>query len=157
MDHIPQPLSGLTRRDHLLRVLLFVAATALLVYFLPRSDKDHYTYEVNRPWSYALLTAPFDIPEHLDSVSAALIKDSIDTHFEPVYKRDAALEKTIISDYSTRLNEATGLDITPAQKNQIIKAIRTIYENGIVSPETYAKISEGELPAVRFVHDNMAI
>lgn len=157
MDHIPQPLTGLTRRDYILRVLLFLAATALIVYFLPRSDKDHYIYEVNRPWSYALLTAPFDIPEHLDSVSASRIKDSIDTHFEPVFKRDLALEKIIISDYSTRLTSTPGLDITPAQKNHIIKAIRTIYENGIVSPETYDKISGGKLPAVRFVHDNVAI
>lgn len=140
-----------------LRVILFIAAVALLVYFLPRTDKNHFVYEVNRPWKYALLTAPFDIPVHLDSVSAARVKDSIDASFEPVFKRDLAMEKTAISDYTTRLNSAQGLNITPSQKNQIIKAIRQIYENGIVSPDIYAKIESGELPSVRFVHDNVAI
>ena len=144
-------------RDIILRAALFVASVALLVYFLPRTDKDRFIYEVNRPWSYALLTAPFDIPEHLDSVSASHLKDSIDARFEPVFKRDLALEKTIISDYSARLNATPGLDITPAQRNQIIKAIRTVYENGIVDRDTYARITEGKLPAVRFVHDNVAI
>ncbi len=140
-----------------LRVILFIGTLALLVYFMPRTDKNHFVYEVNRPWKYALLTAPFDIPVHLDSVSAARVKDSIDANFEPVFKRDIAMEKTIISDYTTRLNSTEGLDITPAQKNQIIKAIRQIYENGIVKRDVYAKIAAGELPAVRFVHDNVAI
>lgn len=150
-------MTRLTTRDIVLRSLLFAASVALLVYFLPRTDKDRFIYEVNRPWSYALFTAPFDIPEHLDSVSATRIKDSIDAHFEPVFTRDAALEKTIVSDYTTRLNATETPDITPAQKNQIIKAIRTIYENGIVDRDTYARISDGSLPAVRFVHDNVAI
>ncbi len=140
-----------------LRVFLFLCAVALLVYFLPRTDKNHFVYEVNRPWKYALLTAPFDIPVHLDSVSASKVKDSIDANFEPVFKRDLALEKTMVSDYTTRLNTTQGLEITPAQKNQIIKAIRQIYENGIVSREVYSKIESGEMPMVRFVHDNVAI
>ena len=140
-----------------LRALLFFAAVTLIVYFLPRTDKNHYIYEVNRPWSYALLTAPFDIPVHLDSASVAVLKDSIDRNFEPVYVRDLAAEKTLISDYTTRLNSAKGLDITPAQKNQIIRAIRNIYENGIVDRDTYQRIASGQLPSVRFIHDNVAI
>lgn len=150
-------MNTLTQRKISLRVLLFVAAVTLIVYFLPRTDKDHYIYEVNRPWSYALLTAPFDIPVHLDSASMALVKDSIDMHFEPVYVRDLAAEKTLISDYTMRLNSTPGLNITPAQKNQIIKAIREVYDNGIVDRDTYQRIAAGNLPSVRFVHDNVAI
>ena len=146
----------MTRQQITLRVLLFIAAVGLIVYFLPRADKNKYVYEVNRPWSYTLLTAPFDIPVHLDSVSAAQVMDSINTHFVPVYKRDLAAEKTLISDYTTRLN-AADLGITPDQKNQIIKAIRTIYDDGIVDRDTYQRISSGQLPTVRFVHDNVAM
>ena len=140
-----------------LRILLFIAVVSVTVYFLPRSAENHYTFEEGRPWSYALLTAPFDIPIHLDSLSAAKVKDSIDTHFEPVFTRDLTAAKTIISDYTTRLNATKDLDITPAQRNQIIKEIRKVYENGIVDRDTYAKISSGKLPTVRFIHDNVAI
>lgn len=140
-----------------LRILLFLIVVSVTVYFLPRSAENHYTFEEGRPWSYALLTAPFDIPIHLDSLSAARVKDSIDTNFEPVFTRDVTAEKTIISDYTTRLNAATDLDITPAQRNQIIKEIRKVYENGIVDRETYARISTGQLPSVRFIHDNVAM
>ena len=67
-----------------------------------------------------MLTAPFDIPVHLDSLSSARLKDSIDAAFEPVYVRDLAAEKTLISEYTTRLNATTLPDVSPAQKNQII-------------------------------------
>ena len=150
-------MTHLKPRDIVLRVLLYLASVALIVYFLPRSDKDRFVYEVNRPWNYALLTAPFDIPEHLDSVSASRIKDSIDARFEPVFMRDLAREKTLISDYTTRLNSTPGLDISPAQRNQIIRAIRSVYENGIVDRDTYDRIAAGELPTVRFIQNNVAI
>lgn len=150
-------MKTLLSRQITLRILLFIAVVSVSVYFLPRTGENHYTFEEGRPWSYALLTAPFDIPIHLDSMSAARVKDSIDRNFEPVFTRDLTAEKTIISDYTTRLNAATDLNITPAQRNQIIKEIRKVYENGIVDRETYAKISTGQLPAVRFIHDNVAI
>jgi len=150
-------MKTLPSRQLSLRVILFVVLVGAIVYFLPRTDENHYAFEEGRPWSYALLTAPFDIPIHLDSLSVARVKDSIDANFEPVFTRDIATEKTIISDYTTRLNAATGLDITPAQRNQIIKEIRRVYENGIVDNDIYSKISAGNLPAVRFIHDNVAI
>lgn len=140
-----------------LRALLFIIVVSVTVYFLPRTGENHYDFEEGRPWSYALLTAPFDIPIHLDSLSAARVKDSIDSHFEPVFIRDITTEKTTISDYTTRLNAATDLNITPTQRNQIIKEIRKIYENGIVNRDTYNRIASGKLPAVRFIHDNVAI
>ena len=150
-------MNHLSQRDLSLRVLLFIVVVAAIVYFLPRSGENHYTYEEGRPWSYALLTAPFDIPVHLDSVSAAKLKDSIDANFEPVYMRDLTLEKTIISDYITRLNAAKDLGITPAQKNMIINQIKEVYDNGIVDRDTYSRITARQLPAVRFIHDNVAI
>lgn len=150
-------MKSMPSRQLSLRILLFIAVVSVTVYFLPRSAENHYTFEEGRPWSYALLTAPFDIPIHLDSLSAAKVKDSIDTHFEPVFTRDLTAEKTIISDYTTRLNATKDLDITPAQRNQIIKEIRKVYENGIVDRDTYAKISSGKLPTARFIHDNVAI
>ena len=71
------PMQVKVSRQILSLAALFIAAVAVIYYFLPQNDSDSYNYEVNHPWSYALLTAPFDIPIHLDSVSAASIKDSI--------------------------------------------------------------------------------
>lgn len=156
MKPIPSEIPAILSRRNLLRFIMFAIPVALIVYFLPRKDKNSYIYEEGRPWTYALLTAPFDIPVHLDSMSVQHIRDSIDAQFEPVFVRDLTKEKTIISDYTTRLN-ALSHSITPSQKNQIIKALRQVYDNGIVSRPVYEKIQSGELPSVRFIHDNVAI
>lgn len=140
-----------------LRIVLFLAVVAVIVYFLPRSGENHYVYDVNRPWGYALLTAPFDIPIHLDSVSAQQVRDSIDRAFEPVYTRDVASEKMIISDYAVRLNALDEPNISPAEKNRLLAEVKKIFDDGIVDRESYARIEEGRLPAVRFIVENMAM
>ncbi len=137
--------------------LIFVIATLLVVYCLPKDDENHYAYQVGRPWSYSLLTAPFDIPIHLDSVSARMVKDSIDRNFEPVFKRDVALEKAMVSNYATRIASARDLEITPSERNQLLNEIKRIYEDGIVDRVTYSEIVNHTMPTVRFIHDNVAI
>lgn len=140
-----------------LRIALFLAVVAVIVYFLPRSGENHYVYDVNRPWGYALLTAPFDIPVHLDSVSAQQVRDSIDRAFEPVYTRDIASEKMIISDYAVKLNALDEPNISPAEKNRLLAEVKKIFDDGIVDRESYTRIEEGRLPAVRFIVENMAM
>lgn len=141
----------------LTRWALFIAAVLLTLYFVPTEDENHYTYEVNRPWTYSLLTAPFDIPIHLDSVRARQARDSIDRTFEPVYKRNVTMEKEYVSEYASRLAAANDIDITPAERNRLLQEIRDIYEDGIVDQNTYADITSMKLPSVRFIHDNVAI
>ena len=136
---------------------IFVIATLLVAYCLPKEDENHYAYQVGRPWSYSLLTAPFDIPIHLDSVSARMVKDSIDRNFEPVFKRDVALEKAMVSNYATRIASARDLEITPSERNQLLNEIKRIYEDGIVDRVTYSEIVNHTMPTVRFIHDNVAI
>lgn len=147
----------ISSRSRLLRLTLFLAVVAVIVYFLPRTGENHYTYEVNRPWSYPLLTAPFDIPVHLDSVSAQYIRDSIDNAFEPVYNRDIASEKMIISDYALRLNSLQDHPITPDERNRLLEEVKKTFDDGIVDRDTYSRIEAGRLPAVRFIVENVAM
>lgn len=122
------------------KLVTFVASAVLLLTFLPQEDENHFTYETNRPWSYPLLTAPFDIPIHLDSIKAQAVKDSIDRNFQPVYYRDLTTEKTSISAYASRLNNATAINLTPLERNALLNEIKKIYDNGIVDQSTYSHI-----------------
>ena len=149
-----------------LRKILYIIgmatlATVLLVLWLPRESQNKFNYEINRPWTYSLLTAPFDIPIHLDEVSAKELKDSIDANFEPVYERDLTLEKTNLAEFATRLNndrpEADGTRLTPAQRNEVVSRMRQIYESGIVSAEDYERIHKQDISNVRFIYDNEAM
>lgn len=137
--------------------LMLAAAVILVAYCLPRDNKNQYNYEENRPWAYSLLTAPFDIPVRLDSVSAQMVKDSIDRTFEPVYQRDYAADKTVVAEVSNRLESNPAVNLTPGERNQMISLIRKVYEQGIVNAETYEKIQSGRLPSVKMIHDNTTV
>ena len=39
----------------------FAVAVLLMFYLRPTTNENRYIYEINRPWNYNLLTAPFDL------------------------------------------------------------------------------------------------
>ena len=131
------PMQAKVSRHTLSLAALFIAAVAVIYYFLPQNDSNSYNYEVNHPWSYALLTAPFDIPIHLDSVSAATIKDSIDCNFEPIFYRDIASENAIVEQYEKRLAAITvdGHHISAGQRNYLVTQLRKLYNQGIAGSD----------------------
>lgn len=142
-----------TRTD-LLRILLFAVAAIIIVYFLPRIDHRTYTYQIDRPWSHPLLTAPFDIPIHLDSVSANRVRDSIERNFVPVYERRQSVQSGIMATLRTRLGQQPGL--SAQERNRIESVVASAYQSGIVDPVTYSEISSRRLPEVRMLSGNVA-
>ncbi len=139
------------------KCLLFVCSVFLIIYFQPEADENHYVYEVSRPWNYPLLTAPYDIPIHLDSVSARMVKDSIDRTFDPVYTRDTGMELRVENDYARRLSNHSSNSAERKSLNLLISQLKKLYNQGIVDQSTYAEIEAGRLPRVRFIVNNSAI
>lgn len=138
------------------RSLLFTVATVIIVYFLPRTDEESFEYETNRPWGYPLLTAPFDIPINIDSISAIRIRDSIDVSFQPIFRRDNGQEQAIAKELSERMVYGPATALSPGERNVVKSAVMRVYDDGIVSADVYSGISSGKLPYVRFVKGNVA-
>lgn len=136
------------------RLLLFIGAIVVISYFIPRESDQDFNYTIGRPWPYPLLTAPFDIPVNLDSASAAAQRDSIDRTFVPVYKRDKAVVSKNVNALSQALAQVP--QATTDLSNRITAAVQKLYDDGIVDNDTYARISSGKLPGVRFIVGNVA-
>ncbi|MCM1483746.1 MAG: HDIG domain-containing protein [Muribaculaceae bacterium] len=138
------------------RWLIFIGAVAVVYMLLPREESSKYTYEVNRPWADQLLTAPFDIPVYLDTVRAQAIKDSIDSNFEPVFYRDAVLERARLDTFSIRLREGVP-GLSQGSRLALVAEVKSIFDNGLVDSETYSAIRQGALKRVRILSDNVAV
>lgn len=145
----------LPSKKTIIRSLMFIISVGIILYFLPRKNERQFLYEVNRPWSYSLLTAPFDIPIQLDSIRANEVKDSINNVFIPVYKRNNDESKAAIDAYSLALNANQSVSIY--EKAKLINALKEIYNNGIVDLNTYNAITSGELSRMRFIEENRII
>lgn len=145
----------LPSKKTIIRSLMFIISVGIILYFLPRKNERQYLYEVNRPWSYSLLTAPFDIPIQLDSIRVQEVKDSINNVFIPVYKRNNDDSKAAIDAYSLALNANQSVSIY--EKAKLINALKEVYNNGIVDLNTYNTITSGKLSRMRFIDGNRII
>lgn len=150
-------MSKIFSRENIIRALLFACAVTIIVWLLPRKGDSTYHYEMGKPWRYSLLTAKFEMPIFLDTLTSAAVRDSIVRTFTPVYRRDVNAEKSALSAYATRVNSTQGLNLTPAERNELINAMRSLLDAGIVDQNTYQEVRTGKLTAVRFIHDNTAI
>lgn len=136
------------------QVLVLLLGITFVVWLLPRHSTSSYIYQVNRPWNYQLLTAPFDLPIRPDSLSAQAAIDSINRTFVPVYKRQSAVEDGVRSGFARALEKVS---ISASTRSQLNARLRDVYAAGIVDEDVYNDISTGRLPAVRVVSGNSLI
>ena len=128
------------------RILLALAATIVLVYFYPRPEANRFNYEEGKPWNYAKLIAPFDIPIHPDSVTMLRIRDTLDAKFVPVFTLNPRIADSVLA----LLPPSPGAHFNAT----LAKALRQRYAKGIVDDEVYKRIRAGELPKIRVIEGN---
>lgn len=133
---------------------MLVFAIVVVSLFFPSEDKFKYEYEQGKPWAYSLVTAPFDMPIYMDSLTARKAKDSIDAKFAPIYKRDSRVESVNL----TKLNNALNKDVhvTQPMKQAILDKVRYVYGRGIVDNATRDGLVSGKIPGMRQVVNNVA-
>jgi len=131
------------KRDFTIRIAIALIAAIVIVYFYPHRQTSRYNYEEGRPWSYAKLIAPFDIPIHPDSLTLRKAKDTLDARFVPVYELNQLVIDTIIKS----LPKSSGTDY----QSRLALRLRRIYAAGVVDADTKAQIVSGKLPKVRIL------
>lgn len=135
------------------QILTLLLGTIIVVWLLPRTSTSTYIYEVNRPWNYQLLTAPFDIPVRPDSITAQAAIDSIDRKFVPVYKRLSNVDENVRISLSTSLSSVS--EVSASTRNRLLSKLREVYSQGIVDEDSYNDIATGRLPNVRMTKGNV--
>ena len=140
-------LTNIKKRDIGVRLAIALVAAVLIVYFYPHPESTHYNYEEGRPWNYAKLIAPFDIPIHPDSNTIRAARDSLTARFVPVYQLNQLLGDTVVRD----LPKSPGNNY----RERVARQLRNIYAGGVVDAETREQIEKGELPKVRILDKNV--
>lgn len=133
------------------QILILLLGVAFIVWLLPRHSASSYIYQVNRPWNYQLLTAPFDLPIRPDSVSAQAAIDSINRTFVPVYKRLNSVDDNVRARFTKAINQ---VNVSASTRSQLNSRLRQAYADGIVDEDVFNSITTGRLPAVRVVTGN---
>jgi len=130
---------------NLVRSGLAIACVAVILLLIPRADHQSYSYELNQPWKYPLLTADFDMPILRDSASAREMRDSIDRNFIPFVRRDASIS----GDYVTRFSKSMHGDVSSTEEYSLIRLLEHVYADGILEADVYDRVSKFKNPSVR--------
>lgn len=139
------PTKEILSRKNMLRLLLALGFIALLLVFVPRADRQSFSYELNQPWKYPLLTAEFDTPILRDSASAKHMRDSIDATFIPFATRDDDMGRRMAARFAKQVAGQTSTgDVT-----RISRLIQDVYARGIAEPALARNISRLAPPRVR--------
>ena len=133
-----------------LKIGLLLAATAVILFVMPRVDHQSYSYEENQPWKYPLLTAEFDIPVLRDSVSANALRDSINANFVPFVKR----ENIIASENILKLQGALADSVSPEKTAMLVKLLSEVYDRGVMDPAIYDVVSNFNPRVIRESDEN---
>lgn len=128
--------NNLFSRLNLIRFGLAIISVAVIILILPRADHQSFSYELNQPWKYPLLTADFDMPILRDSVSARSMRDSIDKVFIPFVKRHDNIQSENIEKFSQLISQHA----SPMQKDILMKLLEDTYDKGILGPTIYESV-----------------
>lgn len=128
------------------RALITLAAIAIIVWFYPHRNVNQFVYEQGRPWNYAQLIAPFDIPIHPDSMTIKAVRDTLDSRFIPIY----TVEESIVDSIVDKLPQSSA-----GYNTRLASYIRRAYSHGIISSADMEKARAGELPKVRILDKNI--
>ncbi len=133
-------------KNTLLRIAVFLAAALLVALFMPRTDRVKFSYEVNKPWEYHQLLAPFEILVYNDPATKQRMTDSINAAFVPIFEFDESPKEMV------RAAIMDNPDISSSEKSYAISIINNLYRDGIVEPEIADRITSGELTEIK-IHD----
>lgn len=128
------------------KILLALGVAILIVYFYPRNEAKRYIYQEGRPWNYAKLIAPFDIPIHADNATVQAAQDSLQAHFVPIYELNQLIIDTIVANLPAS---------DPALRDALASRLRGVYASGVVDIGTRDQIADGRLPRIRLLDKNV--
>ena len=132
-------------KDLLYKALIFIGTVGIIVYFLPREGKFNYQFDINKPWKYGLLQASFDFPIFKDENVVKKEQDSILSLYQPYYQLDNNIGKFEINKLRENYNKDLRKTLPSVEYMKYIeKALKKIYETGIVSNEEMNRLVSGK-------------
>ena len=127
------------------KVLLFILATFLIIYLLPKGGQFKYNFQKGKPWQYENLYAPFSFTIKKDSETLEKEKETIISNGVPYFEYDANIVSQSQTEFLKLLDD-TFVDSLYTTSEANIKQIglsitSDIYLNGVVG-EIYPYSSE---------------
>lgn len=148
---------NLNARDIFYRICVGIAAILLVVYFMPREGRSAYQFDLGRPWRYSQLIATFDFPIYKSNEVIQKEQDSVMHLFEPYFEINQSVEEEQIVKFRKDFTKMERQGIPAYYKGYIEQKLRTIYQNGVVQPDDYTRLTDDSITAIRIFTANQSV
>ena len=137
------------------RLAFVIITVALIVWFMPRNEKQQFRYDVGKPWMYGSFIAKFDFPIYKTDETIKAEQDSAMEEFQPYYNYNAKIEAQEIAKFKNDFKD--GFDNLPAGYLSIITdRLHRLYQAGIINTPEYNNIAKDSTNMVRIVNGKRA-
>lgn len=144
----------LKRSDIIYRILVVIAAIALVVYFMPRESRTAYQFDLGRPWRYSQLIATFDFPIYKSDETVKKEQDSVMQYFEPYFEFNNTIEKEQIEKFQKEFPELMKSGIPAYYKKHIEQKLHTVFSRGVIGLDDYNRLQKDSVNAIRIFAEN---
>lgn len=148
--------NNLTPKAMIYRIIIAVAATLIVTFYMPRDNSSNYQFDINKPWRYSQVIATFDFPIYKSEDHIQHEQDSVLKKYEPYF----ALNKTIgdeqIAQLAMTYNQKHKNVMPPHYLTYIENKLKEVYQHGIVSMEDYDVLVKDSVKGIRVFTQNEA-
>ena len=148
--------NNLTPKAMIYRIIIAVAATLIVTFYMPRDNSSNYQFDINKPWRYSQVIATFDFPIYKSEDHIQHEQDSVLKKYEPYF----ALNKTIgdeqIAQLAMTYNQKHKNVMPPHYLTYIENKLKEVYQHGIVSMEDYDALVKDSVKGIRVFTQNEA-
>jgi len=127
------------------KILLFVSATLLVIYMLPKGGQFKYNFQKGKPWQYENLYAPFSFAIKKTKSELEKEVEDIKAKTVPYFEIDTTQVEEVKNHFINLFDEASSYDsiisIKPKVKNVGLSIIDKIYKVGVLK-ENYTYNSD---------------
>ena len=145
----------ITWRDVVQRVLLVLATTLIIVWFMPRESRIEINVELGKPWRSADLTAPFDFPVYKSESVINAERDSVLRDYEPYYILHKETGVNAINNFVNAYSQSN-IVLSTEFRSVIVNRLGKLYERGIVDTKEPVGGDRDTIHALRVVNGKIA-
>ena len=112
------------------KYILYIAAVAFIVFFLPKGGKFKYEFQKGKPWQFENLYAPFDFSIQKSDSEITKEKQAIESNQLPYYKYDEKIVEGLREKFEIDFEEKwNDVDLRNSQRNRLKKFSEAIFDS----------------------------
>lgn len=144
-------------KNILVQALVAAVSTFIVVWFLPRTDRTAMLFEVDRPWPYGQLIAPFEFAVFKNADELKAERDSIRRLYEPYYELKSDVELQQLAAFRTAFRNQHAADLTYNYRAFVETRLHEIYNRGVFDNDDLKKLSDDSCKAIHIYQGTGAV